>query len=42
MKRTDELLKEREAHVPRGPFNVHPVFVERAEGARIYDVDGRE
>ena len=42
MKRTDELLKERETHVPRGPFNAHPVFVERAEGARIYDVDGRE
>ena len=28
--------------VPQGPFNTTPSFVERARGAVIYDVDGRE
>jgi len=28
--------------VPKGPFNVTPYFVDRAKGALIYDVDGRE
>jgi len=34
------LLAVRQAHVPRGPFNVTPIFAERAEGARLTDVDG--
>jgi 4-aminobutyrate aminotransferase/(S)-3-amino-2-methylpropionate transaminase len=39
---TEALLVRREAAVPRGPFNVHPVFAERARGARIWDRQGRE
>ncbi|MBO2533803.1 MAG: 4-aminobutyrate--2-oxoglutarate transaminase, partial [Thermoactinomycetaceae bacterium] len=35
-----ELLQRREKHVPRGPFNTVPVFVQRAEGALVTDVDG--
>lgn len=34
------LLAVRQAHVPRGLFNVTPIFAERAEGARLTDVDG--
>ncbi|MBC7358857.1 MAG: 4-aminobutyrate--2-oxoglutarate transaminase [Desulfacinum sp.] len=41
-KRTDQLAALRAAVVPQGPFHVTPFFAERAEGARIYDVDGRE
>lgn len=37
-----ELLKRREAAVPRGPFHVAPLFAERAQGARLWDVDGNE
>jgi 4-aminobutyrate aminotransferase/(S)-3-amino-2-methylpropionate transaminase len=40
--RTDSLLARRTSAVPRGVFNVAPIFVEQAEGARIRDVDGRE
>jgi len=32
----------RERHVPRGLANTHPIFVARAEGTRIWDVEGRE
>lgn len=35
-----ELLKRREDHVPRGPFNTVHSFVEKAEGALVTDVDG--
>ncbi|GAA5347024.1 4-aminobutyrate--2-oxoglutarate transaminase [Planifilum fimeticola] len=38
--RSRELLQRREKHVPRGPFNTVPVFVQRAEGALVTDVDG--
>jgi 4-aminobutyrate aminotransferase/(S)-3-amino-2-methylpropionate transaminase len=37
-----ELLDRRESAVPRGPFNVAPIFAQRAEGARLWDVDGKE
>lgn len=40
--RTQTLLKRREKAVPRGPFHVSPLFVERGTGARVHDVDGRE
>ena len=42
MSRTEELMRRREAAVPRGPFNVTPLFAERAAGATITDVEGRE
>jgi 4-aminobutyrate aminotransferase/(S)-3-amino-2-methylpropionate transaminase len=37
-----ELMALREQHVPRGPFNVTPIFVKRAKGAIIEDVEGKE
>ncbi|RLE15437.1 4-aminobutyrate--2-oxoglutarate transaminase [Candidatus Aerophobetes bacterium] len=41
MKTNQELLKEREKQVPRGPFNVTPLFVSEAKGATIKDVEGK-
>lgn len=37
-----ELLDRRQAAVPRGPFHVAPIFAERAENARVWDVEGNE
>ena len=42
MKTNDSLLAERNRHIPHGPFNVHPIFVEKAKGAIITDVEGKE
>lgn len=36
------LMAKRTACVPRGPFNVTPYFVQKAKGAIIEDVEGRE
>ena len=40
--RSDELLERRRAAVARGVSAAFPLFVERAEGARLWDVEGRE
>lgn len=40
--RQEALVARREMHVPRGITNAHPIFIERAEGARMWDVDGKE
>ena len=41
--KSSALLAELRANfVPQGPFNVTPYFVEKAKGAIVYDVDGRE
>ena len=40
--RSEQLGRLRDKAVPQGPFNIHPSFVLKAEGALIYDVDGRE
>lgn len=40
--RTGHLLDLRAKHVPRGVSNAHPIFAARAQGARIWDVDGKE
>jgi 4-aminobutyrate aminotransferase / (S)-3-amino-2-methylpropionate transaminase / 5-aminovalerate transaminase len=40
--RTEALLESRAREVPRGVGNAHPIFIERALGARIWDVDGNE
>ncbi|HWQ15167.1 MAG TPA: 4-aminobutyrate--2-oxoglutarate transaminase [Roseiflexaceae bacterium] len=40
--RTEALRALREAVVPRGVSNAHPLFVGRAEGAQVWDVDGKE
>ncbi|KTD83052.1 aspartate aminotransferase family protein [Legionella waltersii] len=34
------LMEQRYKHVARGPFHVTPVFVERAKGSFVEDVDG--
>ena len=41
MKKNEKLLAERALHIPQGPFKVHPIFVEKAKGAMITDVDGK-
>jgi 4-aminobutyrate aminotransferase/(S)-3-amino-2-methylpropionate transaminase len=38
--RSRELMRRREAAVPRGPANALPVFVHEAKGAVLVDVDG--
>ncbi|HET7441934.1 MAG TPA: aminotransferase class III-fold pyridoxal phosphate-dependent enzyme, partial [Terriglobales bacterium] len=38
--RSKELMRRREAAVVRGAFHATPVFVAKAEGALIEDVDG--
>ncbi len=40
--RSKELMRRRESAVPRGVSHATPIFVERAEGSRIWDVDGNE
>jgi len=40
--RTGDLLERRNRAVPRGLSTAHPLVVARAEGARLWDVDGRE
>lgn len=36
------LLNRREANIPRGLGNTHPIFIDQASGARLRDIDGRE
>ncbi len=42
MKTNEMLMTERIQNIPKGPFNVHPIFVEKAKGAIITDVEGKE
>jgi len=35
-------VASREQYVPRGLANTHEIFVARAEGTRVWDVDGKE
>jgi 4-aminobutyrate aminotransferase/(S)-3-amino-2-methylpropionate transaminase len=42
MQKNEFLLLERNQHIPQGPFNVHPIFVAKAKGAIITDVEGKE
>ena len=37
-----ELMALRQENVPRGPFNITPIFARRAKGAVIEDVEGKE
>jgi 4-aminobutyrate aminotransferase/(S)-3-amino-2-methylpropionate transaminase len=39
---TSALLEARTSEVPRGVGNTHPIFVERASGAKLWDSDGNE
>ncbi|MEZ2223357.1 4-aminobutyrate--2-oxoglutarate transaminase [Rhizobium sp. RCC_161_2] len=36
----EELLAARQNNIPRGLLTAHPIFVERAEGAYIWDTEG--
>ncbi|WP_017727712.1 4-aminobutyrate--2-oxoglutarate transaminase [Halalkalibacterium ligniniphilum] len=37
-----KLIKEREEHIPRGPFNTAPTFIAEGKGAMVTDVDGNQ
>ncbi|HLZ57873.1 MAG TPA: 4-aminobutyrate--2-oxoglutarate transaminase [Ktedonosporobacter sp.] len=39
---TSTLLQLREQQVPRGVGNMHSIFTARAQGAQIWDIDGKE
>jgi 4-aminobutyrate aminotransferase / (S)-3-amino-2-methylpropionate transaminase / 5-aminovalerate transaminase len=39
---TSQLLDLRTAQVPRGVGNTHPIFVDRALGAKLWDTDGKQ
>ena len=39
---TEHLAERRNRHVPRGVGNLNPLFIAKAEGALLTDVDGRE
>jgi 4-aminobutyrate aminotransferase/(S)-3-amino-2-methylpropionate transaminase len=36
-----ELLERRSASVPRGVSGAHPIFIDHASGAKVWDVEGR-
>ena len=38
--RSRALMEARNQHVPRGVFNSTPIFVDHADGALLFDVDG--
>lgn len=38
---TPYLLQQRERFVPRGLLTAHPLVIERAQGAEVWDVDGK-
>lgn len=38
----ESLMQRREQAVPRGVGQIHPLFIERAENATIWDVEGRQ
>ena len=38
----EQLMQRRNAAVPRGVGQIHPIFVDRAENATVWDVEGRE
>jgi 4-aminobutyrate aminotransferase/(S)-3-amino-2-methylpropionate transaminase len=40
--RNEGLLELRERYVPRGVGSAHPVFIAKAQGAKVWDVDSRE
>ena len=42
MKTNASLFNERNIQIPQGPYNVHPIFVEKAKGAVITDIEGME
>ena len=41
MSTNSELMARREAAIPRGVSNTHPIFTQRAENAELWDVEGK-
>lgn len=41
-KKSESLGEQRSKFVPQGPVNITPFFAEKAVGAAVYDVDGKE
>jgi 4-aminobutyrate aminotransferase/(S)-3-amino-2-methylpropionate transaminase len=42
MESNQSLLDKRNKHIPLGTLNVHPIFVKKAKGAIITDIEGKE
>ena len=42
MSSNKELMQRRESAIPRGVGQIHPIFADRAENCRVWDVEGRE
>lgn len=42
MSSNKELMKRRSQAIPRGVGQIHPIFADRAENCRVWDVEGRE
>jgi len=42
MSKSEELIQLRNKNIPRGPFNITPAFIQKAEGAVMTDVEGKE
>ena len=42
MSSNKELMHRRSNAVPRGVGQIHPIFADRAENCRVWDVEGRE
>lgn len=38
--RSQQLLAEKQQHVPRGLVNAHPIVLDKANGTELWDVDG--
>ena len=42
MNSNQELMQRRSQAIPRGVGQIHPIFADRAENCRVWDVEGRE
>lgn len=42
MSSNKDLMQRRESAIPRGVGQIHPIFADRAENCRVWDVEGRE
>ncbi|MCZ8658990.1 aspartate aminotransferase family protein [Escherichia albertii] len=42
MSSNKELMQRRSQAIPRGVGQIHPIFADRAENCRVWDVEGRE
>ena len=42
MKKNEDLLKMRNKYVPQAVYNIIPSFIEKANGAKMTDIEGFE